>query len=59
MLDLVSRDGVISELLEDENLSFDGHGKVIMKLAKKKMFRSLGRLIKTPFHSEADKDKGE
>jgi len=50
MLDAISSSGVINELLEDENLSFDGHGKVIMKLARKKMFSSLGRLMKAPFN---------
>ena len=49
MLDTVSSDGVIKELLKDENLNFDGHGEVIMKLAGKKMFDSLKRLLKAPF----------
>ncbi|MBA7569545.1 hypothetical protein ES708_11285 [subsurface metagenome] len=49
IFNLASKDGVIDELLEDENLSFDGHGKLILKLAGKKMFHSLGRLLKAPF----------
>ncbi len=57
LFSMISRDGVIDELLEDEGLSFDGHGKLIIRLAGKKMFNSLGRLIKAPFHSEADKEK--
>jgi len=53
LFNMAGSDGVIDELLNDENLSFDGHGKVIIKLAKKKMFNSLERLLRTPFRKES------
>ncbi len=54
IFNITKKSGIVEDLLKEENLTFDWHGRVVLSLARKKLLSKIGSVLKTPFRIGAE-----